>query len=303
MHVLIWSKEQNYRGKRMSVNTPPLSVILPVHNAAASLVPTIQDCLDTVPRHFPDYEIIIVDDGSSDMTPAIADNLAANYAPIMVVHHLNMQGYGRALLSGVSAARGCYILLLDVEGAIHPRELAQCMPYLGRYDIITGYRASRGEHQTAPRTMSDALVTTVINSLLRLDLREAGCHFDLFRAEVLHAMRLKSHTALICLEIYQQARQRGASHIQVDLPAAPQRPRAAHASTYARIGAHTLLEVPWVWGNVRTSPPAGPVPPPLAADAPDNPPRTRLLHRFFLWVSLIAALRGIWMLLRRRKTT
>lgn len=285
----------------MSVNTPPFSVVLPVHNAAASLVPAIQDCLESVPRHFPDYEIIIVDDSSSDMTPAIADNLAANYAPIMVIHHPHRQGYGRALLSGISAARGDYLLLLDVDGAIHPRELAQCVPYLGRYDIITGYRLARGGAHAS--TFGMALTTAVINYLVRLDLREAGCHFDLVRADLLHHLRLKSHTALICLEIYQQARQRGASHIQVGLPAAPHRPRATRASPYARLGRGALLELPWVWGRVRTT--LSPIPvgvaPPTTSTA--ERPRSRLVHRFFLWVSLAAALRGIWMLLRRRRTT
>ena len=74
-----------------------LSLVLPAHNEAANLGPVVERALEVLPRYAADFEIIVVDDGSRDATPRIADALAAADDRVRAIHHPRNRGYGAAL--------------------------------------------------------------------------------------------------------------------------------------------------------------------------------------------------------------
>jgi dolichol-phosphate mannosyltransferase len=84
---------------------PELSYFFPAHNEAANLRGLVAEALGTLPGLADRFEILIVDDGSRDETPQIADELAAAHPEVRAVHHPTNLGYGAALRSGFAAAR------------------------------------------------------------------------------------------------------------------------------------------------------------------------------------------------------
>ena len=89
----------------MTARLPELSYFFPAHNESANLRGLVEEALETLPALADRFEIIVVNDGSRDETPAIADALAAAHPEVRAVHHPTNLGYGAALRSGFAAAR------------------------------------------------------------------------------------------------------------------------------------------------------------------------------------------------------
>ncbi|MBI3747076.1 MAG: glycosyltransferase family 2 protein, partial [Chloroflexi bacterium] len=98
----------------MAERVPAVSYFFPAHNEEANLRGLVEEALATLPDLAEAFEIIVVDDGSGDATPRIADELAAADPRVRVVHHPRNRGYGAALRSGFGAAR--YELLAFTDG-------------------------------------------------------------------------------------------------------------------------------------------------------------------------------------------
>ena len=99
-----------------------ISVIIPVYNVEKYLNACIESVLS---QSFNDYEIILVDDGSTDNSGALCDEFAAKYDSISVIHQEN-KGLGGARNTGIDAAKGSYILFLDSDDTIDPDCLKIC---------------------------------------------------------------------------------------------------------------------------------------------------------------------------------
>src|ERR687885_3058023 len=102
-----------------------LSLVLPAHDEEANLEPVVRAALAALPGIVREFEIVVVDDGSRDATPAIADRLATEDARVRVVHHPRNRGYGAALRSGFAAARGDRIAFMDADPQFDVRDLAR----------------------------------------------------------------------------------------------------------------------------------------------------------------------------------
>jgi glycosyltransferase involved in cell wall biosynthesis len=232
----------------MTTNETPLSVIVPVYGAATILVPVVQECLAVIPRFFPDYEVVLVDDGSRDATPTIADNLAAHHDPVMVIHHPRRQGYAPALLNGSRAARGEYVLLIDASSLTNLEQVAPLVPYVGQYDVVMGYPHPQQRRSLPPilsilhpRRLLERAATRLINHLLSLDIQDVGYPYRFFRTTLLHDQPFRSRGPLISVEIYARSRQQGALPIQVSVQDDTRRGRWRYR--YDRVGLRSLRDV------------------------------------------------------------
>lgn len=269
----------------MSVNDATLSVVVPVHNDAAHLESLIQECLAAIPRYFADYEIIIVDDHSSDTTREVANQLAVRHDPIMVLHNVRRRGYGNALASGIDTARGDYILCLDAGIPVAVSEIARLLPFIERYDVVMGYRLSGSGGYAR---FVEAMLRRVVNWLFGIDLRDVGCRLGIFRADVLRSMKFTSRGVLLPVELYVRARQHEVALIQVGVATHP------HASsqsqnTYARLSCDAL------WSLVLLRARVG------GATASSRAVQGSFWRqRATFGAGLAAVAGGIWFLLRRR---
>ena len=208
-----------------------LSYFFPAHNEAANLRGLVEEALATLPSLADEFEIIIVDDGSKDATPAIADELAAAHAEVRAVHHPVNLGYGAALRSGFANARFDHLAFTDGDRQFQVADLARLIDRLaaGGADAVVGYRIRR----------ADPLVRTVYAKLYRLAnriffglrVRDVDCACKLFTRRSLEGVNVESGGAFFSAELLIKLRARGRSIAEVGVP---HYPRTAGSPTGAK---------------------------------------------------------------------
>src|SRR5690349_12024469 len=105
-----------------------LSLVLPAHNEAGNIEWVVREALAALPKAFRTSEIIVVDDGSTDETPAITARLATENLRVRVIRHPLNRGYGAALRTGFAAARGDRVMFMDADRQFNIREVNRLAP-------------------------------------------------------------------------------------------------------------------------------------------------------------------------------
>jgi len=211
---------------------PALSYFFPAHNEAANLRGLVEEALATLPALADTFEIIVVDDGSKDATPALADELAAAHPEVRAVHHPTNLGYGAALRSGFAAARHEVLAFTDGDRQFRVADLGRLIERYeaaGAPDVVAGYRIKR----------ADPLVRTVYARLYRLanriffglKVRDVDCACKLFRRSALEGIRVESGGAFFSAELLIKLGARGRRIAEVGVP---HYPRTAGSPTGAK---------------------------------------------------------------------
>jgi len=154
------------------------------------------------------YEVIVVDDGSSDETARKVGRLvAANRSVRLVVHPIN-RGYGGALRTGIDAARMPWVLLTDSDLQFDLTEIESFLPFAGSSDLIVGYRIDRKD-PIARRANAKAW-NWLVRLMFALPVRDVDCAFKLIRRDLLSQLELLSSGAMISAELIARSTQAGA---------------------------------------------------------------------------------------------
>ncbi len=195
------------------VGEPQLSVVLPAYNEEVNLDATLAEVTSYLASAVPDHEVIVVDDGSRDGTPAIAARWAARHPRLRVVRHPVNRGYGAALRSGFAAARGRLVFFMDADGQFDIRDLERLLPLIEDHDGVLGYRLHRRDPWL--RRVNAFGWNLLTRLLLGLPYRDIDCAFKLYRRDALAAIRLESEGATINAEMLARLRARGCRLVQV----------------------------------------------------------------------------------------
>jgi glycosyltransferase involved in cell wall biosynthesis len=190
-----------------------LSVFFPCWNEQASIEPLTRKAVTVLEAIGADYEVIIVDDGSTDQTGQIADRLAAENERIRVIHHPTNRGYGAALQSGFRAASKDWVFYTDGDGQFDLNELPPLLELMDRYDIVSCYRLNRQEGWL--RKFNAFCWTRLVGLLFNLPLKDIDCAFKLYKRSIFDDMELLSTGALIDTEILARAKRKGCRITQV----------------------------------------------------------------------------------------
>ncbi len=143
-----------------------ISLIIPVYNEAENIQRVVEDVLNVCSGA--DYEIIAVNDGSQDDTKLILRGLAQQKA-VGVIEHKTRRGYDNALKTGIGAARGEIIVILEGDGQTDIRNLKAAVKLLKEQEIITGWRQNG---QSTLRQMNSRCYKLLLNGLFRLKVRD-----------------------------------------------------------------------------------------------------------------------------------
>lgn len=125
-----------------SKNKPSLSIVIPAYNEEESLEYVLTDTLRDLPKVVVHYEIIIVDDGSTDNTPHIADSFAKNNKQVRVIHQQH-GGFNKAMIAGLATATKDYVGYMHAGGHDLIRDMVNCIRIMQNYDLILGIRGKR----------------------------------------------------------------------------------------------------------------------------------------------------------------
>lgn len=190
-----------------------ISVFFPCYNEQENVGQTVENALTVLVKLNADFEVIIVDDGSSDDTGRIADEFAGRDGRVKVVHHQRNLGYGAALQSGFKAATKQLVFYTDGDGQFDISELPQLLKLIENHDIVSCYRLNRQD--SVVRKINGWCWTKLVCMLFGLKIRDIDCAFKLYKREIFDKIELSSTGALIDTEILARARRKGYSIVQM----------------------------------------------------------------------------------------
>lgn len=167
-----------------------VSVVIPAFNEQATIAATIGRVRATGLVS----EIIVVDDASSDQTPAIVSSLKAS--DLMLVRHENNRGKGAALRTGFQQARGEVIIVQDADAEYDPADYPRLLAPIkaGKADVVLGSRFAGGEAHRVLffwHSVGNRVLTLASNALTNLNLTDMECGFKVFRKDVLERVTIE----------------------------------------------------------------------------------------------------------------
>jgi len=208
-----------------------ITVFFPCRNEQDNVSRVAEQAVAVLETLEADYEVIIVDDGSTDATGRIADDMARENPRVCVIHHPHNRGYGAALQSGFRAATKELVFYTDGDGQFDIGEMPALLPLLAEYDIVSCYRRRRQDNIV--RKINGWLWTQVICMVFSLKIRDVDCAFKLYRRAIFEGMKMESTGALIDTEILARAARKG---YRITQRGVRHYPRTAGQQTGASLG-------------------------------------------------------------------
>jgi len=185
-----------------------LSIFFPAYNDSGTIASLVIEARKTAERLTSDFEIIVVNDGSADLTGEIADELARTYPEVRIVHHERNRGYGGALRSGFEAAGKEFVFYTDGDAQYDPTELAALWASMDEaVDLVNGYKISRSD--PLHRIVIGRVYHHTVKLLFGLKVRDVDCDFRLMRRAIFDRVRLEHNSGVICLEMMKKIQDAG----------------------------------------------------------------------------------------------
>lgn len=222
--------------------TVDLSVLLPAYNEEACLAAIVRETVCVLHGMGQSFEILVVDDGSTDGTPRRLNDLCAEVAELRAVRLVTNSGQSAALCAAFRAARGRIFVTLDADGQNDPSDIPALVAKLDSCDLCCGYRVHRRDSWS--KRFGSRLANAVRNRILRENIRDTGCTLKAFRAEWARELPMQfrgMHRFLPALMAMAGAR--------IDEIPVHHRPRSAGRSKYTNWG--RLQETLWDLWAVR----------------------------------------------------
>ncbi len=169
---------------------PELTVTIPLFNEAEN-IPTlyarVRDALDALGRS---WELILVDDGSTDDSAALLDKIAADDAHVTIIHFRRNYGQTAAFMAGIDHARGAIIIPMDGDLQNDPDDIGKLLTKLDEgFDVVSGWRKDRQDH-AIKRNLPSRIANGLISRVSGVRLHDYGCSLKAYRREVLDGVKL-----------------------------------------------------------------------------------------------------------------
>ncbi len=216
----------------MNNKVPSLSAFFPAYNDAPSLPGLIEKTFAVLPQIADVFEVIVVNDGSSDATASVLGQLQDRFGPsLRVIEHPENRGYGGALRTGLGAARFDFVFYTDGDGQYDVDEL----PLLIRemqdgVGLVNGYKLKR--HDPWHRICIGWAYNRFARALFGIVIRDIDCDFRLMRRGTLRQLSLRSTTGSICVELVRGIELSGCGVLEVGVH---HYPRAYGRSQFFRV--------------------------------------------------------------------
>jgi glycosyltransferase involved in cell wall biosynthesis len=198
---------------------PSLSIVLPAYNEEENVASAVEEVSTVAQQLGMDYEIILVNDGSTDRTGEIARELEQRIPNLRLVEHSPNRGYGGSLKAGFAAATKDLIAFTPADKQFVFGEITRFMDKIDQADIVSGYRSNRQD--PIIRKFNAFGWNTLVRLLFGYLCRDIDCGFKLFRREVLERVNIISDGAMIDTEFLAGAKVRGFRIAEVEVAHLP----------------------------------------------------------------------------------
>jgi len=177
-----------------------LTAFFPAYNDEHTIENIVRAAAQEIATVTDDFDILVINDGSSDNTGAIADRLAKELPFVRAIHHPKNLGYGAALITGFKNATGELIFYTDGDGQYDVREihnlLAQLRPNI---DLVNGYKVKRSDAWY--RVWIGGIYRRAMRFAFALSISDVDCDFRLMRRKIFDVISLESTSGVICVEM------------------------------------------------------------------------------------------------------
>ena len=177
-----------------------LTIFFPCYNDAGTIGSLVAAAHVVGAGSGRDFEILVIDDGSTDASVAMLEALREKYPELRTIHHLSNRGYGAALRSGFANATKDLVFYTDGDGQYDVLELLKFLPVLQEgVDVVNGYKLSRSD--PFHRVVIGKIYLVLMRALFNFHVRDVDCDFRLIRRRAVEEISLKHSSGVICLEL------------------------------------------------------------------------------------------------------
>jgi glycosyltransferase involved in cell wall biosynthesis len=176
------------------VNTPSasldISVVVPIYNEDESLVPLVEELHAALRPTGKTYELVLVDDGSTDASWALMEKLADTDEALHLVRFRRNFGQTAAMQAGLDASRGRYVVTIDADLQNDPADIPMMLEKLDEgYDLVAGWRKHRKD-AFLNRKLPSMIANSIISSATKVKLHDYGCTLKVMTSDVAKELRL-----------------------------------------------------------------------------------------------------------------
>ena len=189
-----------------------ISVFFPAHNEKDNIGPLTEKTVEVLESLGLEYEVLIINDGSTDGTREVADALVAKYPHVRAIHHEVNQGYGGAVWTGIRSSTKELIFFTDGDGQFDINELRDFFEALNGYDAVLGYRIKRQD--PFHRILFAKCWGLLIRLLFGFRLRDLDCAFKLIRRELVEDIVPECGGAMVTVELIAKLSAKGFRYIE-----------------------------------------------------------------------------------------
>ena len=225
--------------------TQGISVFFPAYNDEAAIAGLVGDALSVLPSLAEDFEVIVVNDGSTDGTARVLEGLAKAEPRVRVVQHETNRGYGAALRTGFAAASKELVFYTDGDGQYDVKELTKLRPLLvPGVDIVNGYKIKRADGWQ--RRALGAVYNRLAHLLFSIPIRDVDCDFRLLRRRAFEGVELFSSSGSICVELVHKLHRAGRTFAEAPVRHYPRAHGSSQFLTPRRV-ARTAFDLLSLW--------------------------------------------------------
>ena len=198
-----------------------ISIILPALNEEGNIEAAIQDIQLYFHSREEKYEIIVINDGSTDSTGDIAERMAKENGFVRVVHHPTNKGYGSALKEGFENSKYKYVFFTDSDRQFDIKGLDILLPLIktDAVEIIIGYRLKRKDPFL--RRFLSWGYNSLVGYLFDLNVKDIDCAFKIFRKDIFSKIEIESKNFFVNTEVLAKAMYFGFNVLEVGVPHFP----------------------------------------------------------------------------------
>jgi glycosyltransferase involved in cell wall biosynthesis len=189
---------------RPPIAQAPLSVVLPAYNAAGDIEVVLRGWVAYLEGLGREYELSVIDDGSSDRTAELVEALAEQTPRLRLLQHPTPQGYGAALRTGLAASYFPLFFYADCSSAYVPADMDRLLKVIDLVDVVCGYRVlPTGQRWRRP--WSETALVWTARLVFGVRLRDVNCAFKLFRRSLFPRLPIQSDGPFVHAELVAKA--------------------------------------------------------------------------------------------------